>query len=494
MLCFGIKLASIRSHSVQKFTSKFEKYSKFSSKRLDFEVISTVKAKTMTEKLEYQSSLDKFKDFKVEKRISVVNENDFVLLESEDFSKFVQLKKNSTFPFHKKPIKIDGIIGNPWNSMFSVTEGKLVRCGEANVITPFNNTNTKHEEQNVESTISSASGVQKLDQDGLEELKKKGSTGGDIIQALMENSTSFSDKTEFSKEKYIKKKKKKYLPSVRVIKPSSFNICKSYYVHKPEKISHIRSDALALLLNSANIQINSKVAIVETCVGLVLGAVAERLAENGKIVNIHVPPTPGLTALNYLNLPKATLDTIHHLPLDFVPECKSRMKLREDFLNNPKNYMEKLPSDRFQIEVSDYVNEKAASKAQKLEDTKQMLLDGVDSLIIATKHDPESLLFNLWSFLSPSSQFVVYSQFIQPLAEIYDKLMKRGMAVQLDLIEVWSRDYQVLPQRTHPTMKMTAASGYLLSGIKVIIPPKAEKEKEKEEGEESEAKKQKIEE
>lgn len=51
-------------------------------------------------------------------------------------------------------------------------------------------------------------------------------------------------------------------------------------------------------------------------------------------------------------------------------------------------------------------------------------------------------------------------------------------------------------------MKMTAASGYLLSGIKVIIAPKVEKEKEnakeeqkvKEEGEEVDAKRQKTEE
>lgn len=170
----------------------------------------------------------------------------------------------------------------------------------------------------------------------------------------------------------------RYLPSVRVIKPSSYNICKSYYIHKPEKISYIRSDALALLLNSANIQVGSKVAVVETCVGLVLGAVAERMAENGKIINIHVAPTPGLTVLSYLNLPQTTLDNIHHLPLDFVPECKTRMKLREDFLNDPKNYMEKLPSDRITVDAKDYVNEKASTKAQKLEDTRQMLLDGVD--------------------------------------------------------------------------------------------------------------------
>jgi hypothetical protein len=34
---------------------------------------------------------------------------------------------------------------------------------------------------------------------------------------------------------------------------------------------------------------------------------------------------------------------------------------------------------------------------------------------------------------------------------------------------------QVLPQRTHPQMQMSAASGYLLSGIKIVDLKKNEK-------------------
>lgn len=41
-------------------------------------------------------------------------------------------------------------------------------------------------------------------------------------------------------------------------------------------------------------------------------------------------------------------------------------------------------------------------------------------------------------------------------------------AICIELRETWFRDYQVLPMRTHPTMKMHGASGYLLSAIKVI--------------------------
>lgn len=52
-------------------------------------------------------------------------------------------------------------------------------------------------------------GVQKMDQQKIEEMKKQGAGADAIIQALMENSSTFQDKTEYSKQKYINKKKKK---------------------------------------------------------------------------------------------------------------------------------------------------------------------------------------------------------------------------------------------------------------------------------------------
>jgi hypothetical protein len=40
-------------------------------------------------------------------------------------------------------------------------------------------------------------------------------------------------------------------------------------------------------------------------------------------------------------------------------------------------------------------------------------------------------------------------------------------AVQLVLCDNWLREYQVLPNRTHPLVNMSCSGGYLLSGIKV---------------------------
>ena len=50
----------------------------------------------------------------------------------------------------------------------------------------------------------------------------------EIIDKLIENSASFSSKTEYSQEKYIKKKKEKYLPVYRILKPNIRTLCEYY--------------------------------------------------------------------------------------------------------------------------------------------------------------------------------------------------------------------------------------------------------------------------
>merc|ERR1712194_154067 len=45
-----------------------------------------------------------------------------------------------------------------------------------------------------------------------------------------------------------------------------------------------------------------------------------------------------------------------------------------------------------------------------------------DSLIIASKYDPTATLFALLPYLAPSSPFVVYHEFLEPLLETFRTL------------------------------------------------------------------------
>ncbi len=57
---------------------------------------------------------------------------------------------------------------------------------------------------------------QGLTSDHIENLKENGATGQDIIDKLIENSATFNMKTQFSKEKWLKKKQQRYLVTFEV--------------------------------------------------------------------------------------------------------------------------------------------------------------------------------------------------------------------------------------------------------------------------------------
>ena len=57
---------------------------------------------------------------------------------------------------------------------------------------------------------------QGLKRDDLLQLKADGATGEEMVQNLVENSSSFTQKTSFSQDKYLKKKQKKYLSYLKI--------------------------------------------------------------------------------------------------------------------------------------------------------------------------------------------------------------------------------------------------------------------------------------
>lgn len=76
-------------------------------------------------------------------------------------------------------------------------------------------------------------------------------------------------------------------------------------------------------------------------------------------------------------------------------------------------------------------------------------------------------LMELLPFLAPSSPFVVYCEYIEPLTECFMNLQKKKLAINLHLSDTWMREYQVLPGRTHPSMSMTQSGGFILTGTKL---------------------------
>lgn len=87
------------------------------------------------------------------------------------------------------------------------------------------------------------------------------------------------------------------------------------------------------------------------------------------------------------------------------------------------------------------------------------------SLIIACKYRPLPILKQALGLLAPSSPFVVYCEFLEPLTECFLYLQQTSSALRLVMSDTWMREFQTLPGRFRPDMFMSTSGGFVLSGI-----------------------------
>ena len=67
-------------------------------------------------------------------------------------------------------------------------------------------------------------------------LREKGATGPEILDTLITSSKTFGQKTEFSQDKYLKKKERVYGDTLVFLKPTLSIIADYYYKKDPSKI------------------------------------------------------------------------------------------------------------------------------------------------------------------------------------------------------------------------------------------------------------------
>ncbi|XP_051501361.1 tRNA (adenine(58)-N(1))-methyltransferase non-catalytic subunit TRM6 isoform X2 [Myxocyprinus asiaticus] len=368
---------------------------------------------------------------------------------------------------------------------------------------------------------------QKLTRDDIETLKEQGLKGQEIVQQLIDNSTTFKDKTEFAQEKYIKKKKKKYESDVTVLKPSTRLLAMMYHGREPGKICHLRYDTLAQMLTLGNIHAGSKIIVFETCAGLVLGSVMERMGGYGSVIQMYPGGGPTRAGMESFGFPSHFHDTLHEFPMCKVNALLAgTLELSEkdvdsqasgngqsDSSQETLGVLEEKSSKPQSMEVSTDPEEetkraererlreqRAQEKKVKMEEKRKKLasaaaqLEGrnADGLVIASRFHPCPVLLGMLKFVAPSRPFVVYSQYREPLIECYTKLREQGGAISLRLTDSWLRHYQVLPNRTHPMLLMSGGGGYLLSGMTVAAGTSKSKNQQK--SEEPAAKRQKLDE
>ena len=351
---------------------------------------------------------------------------------------------------------------------------------------------------------------QKLGAEEIKELKDQGKGTKEVMKALIENSDTFKQKTEFSQAKWLKKKAAKHAPQFTTARPSALTLCRAYFRKEPFKINHMREDSLARLLTLSNVQPGSRALVVDSMNGLVLGALAERMGGMGRLMHGFNGLQPSVEALRWFNMDAERLSTIFHFPLSelaFVPEDKSAIKLivpgaarasadpgasegpdctthsssvATDSTTHSSSVVEapvEAPTTPAELEARQRRIDGAKRVSQSyiplppheatVDETQAELKRGFDCLVVAGSLHAKLVVMPLLRLLKPSSPLVVYSATPYPLLELQETLIREEVAMNVQISESWMREHQVLPSRTHPLMQMSGCSGFLLSGTRV---------------------------
>ena len=396
-------------------------------------------------------------------------------------------------------MSLDPLLGQPFGSCYEVNQDGILYPAERDPIGEWHAAKPEDDHRsNKEIFDRKDASAQGLSHDDIARLKKQGVTGDELVQKLCENSATFSDKTAFAQEKYVKKKMLKHLTRVRARQPSARAICEAYFYKQPATTNWMRYDALGLLLLHANLGANAQPLVVESCGGLVVAAAAERVGASGtsgRVCAGHTGPhCNSLDITKLMNLSAAARDCVVTAPLTALLDARVRWKRGEDVAAAAAAEEEAIAAAR-----EEALDAKRAKMEAEGEQTANLQIpkeraegwrpkriaqaspsalahlarpsEGFSSLLVASPAlEPVDALRRCLPLCAPSAPFAVWCPFSQPLADALHALRRDRLAVNLALTEPWLRKHQVLPGRTHPTMTTGAgAGGFVLSGV--WIPP-----------------------
>ena len=159
----------------------------------------------------------------------------------------------------------------------------------------------------------------------------------------------------------------------------------------------MRPDTLAQILSLGNIHSGQRVLVHETCSGLIAASINERLAGNGSLISLYTErDLPINNAYRCFNFSKEQQDICHYVPFH-----------QFDILVN-------IPLDHFTAspfpEDFPFKNSKRVNELHKI---RQIMEAPVDNLVICSKINPSDTLVELFKYLSPSGNLVIYHPHIQ---------------------------------------------------------------------------------
>jgi tRNA (adenine-N(1)-)-methyltransferase non-catalytic subunit len=279
----------------------------------------------------------------------------------------------------------------------------------------------------------------------------------DLLDHLVENSATFASKTTFSQEKYIRKKKVKYalLFKVERITPDGLAECHIptlLLTDQPPPESRwlrLRSDTVSQIVHYGNAHGDARIITYDRTNGVLQAMLLFNLGDNAKIYQVldkQCHPNTETAKMMNLTLIKNRWRAVPRNPNFLLGEVKDSAPVEE-------------------LPVAAASGPEPSHWIKGLEAREELLAAPADSLIVVDDEDPLAAVLDLLPFVALCGSIVVWSPFLDQLTPIYSAI--RNDAVNIRISETWYRHHQVLSNRTHPTVNMSTAGGYLLTATRV---------------------------
>lgn len=398
---------------------------------------------------------------------------DYVIVQRQNYTKLHKLKTHGTMQLGSFIIEMDNIIGEKYFDTFQIKNVPntkrnytLEKIEDLGLI---NSNLTVEQSGNDNRNIKADDSNQVMSSVEINKLKDEELSSNNIVEKLISNSKTFNEKTEFSQEKYIKKKAKKYFEYVEIRKPNLRLLAQMFYRQDPAKILGVRIDDLSQILTYSNIQSEGTHILYDSGTsGLMSAALMESIGAGttGKLIHMHPGNECQKVAFLAMEFPEEQLKRCINVNLYSVLRQFHQGKQPDQ--DEDAEMKDVTETDKMETEVEPDPKRRKVYKPNwqfENEEACQLLKDGVHSIVITAKEHPVNIVDALDPFLLPSRNLVVFSTMREPLQELYFHLKSKNyLAVRLTTN--FMRNYQVLPERTHPEVNMTHG-GYLLTAIKV---------------------------
>ncbi|KAI9445069.1 Gcd10p-domain-containing protein [Lactarius indigo] len=392
---------------------------------------------------------------------SVIRAGDTVLLRLPTGDiKSCKLEAKSTVNLGKfGSFLADALVDQPYGLTYEINN-KMVNVIPPLAIEELEDTDATNE------LINDGQFVQPLTASEIETLKQSGVHASEIIKKQIDMHANYSLKTEYSKDKYKKRKAAKYSKSFTTVQPTLFNVCEYWFGKDQARILGLRVDTLSQMMNLGNARPGGRYIVVDDASGMLVCAVLERLGGNGRLITIcDVDSPPAYPVMTQMNFPKElATNVLSSLNWATADEAYTPIVLSAEPAQGSYG------SEKHKTRLS-----KRKTASDTLFSLREELFSGeFDGLFLASAYDPLSILQKLFPYLGGSASVVVYNPHLQVVSDLQTTLRLDPQYLAPSISESWLRRYQVLPGRTHPVMSTSGGGGYLLHAIKIYNDPSAE--------------------